>query len=240
MEYTTNYNLKKPSYDDKTDVADLNYNADIIDNQMKENSNAIAGKQDALSSAQLAAVNSGITTELVAQISANASAINVLATNGAKNRMPFKIADIKSQNTGGTWSGNSYTFNGVTFDISTNGVVSVNGTATGGNAVLVVSPAERFTIETGEWVLSGAPSGGSTSTYNLSISGTVSDTGNSAEFSGCTAQFVRIYVLNGATANNLVFKPMVCSKAEWTISHQYAPYAPTNRELYEMILELQR
>ena len=63
MEYTTNYNLKKPSYDDKTDVADLNYNADIIDNQMKENSNAIAGKQDALSSAQLAAVNSGITTE---------------------------------------------------------------------------------------------------------------------------------------------------------------------------------
>lgn len=200
---------------------------------------SIASKQDALSSSQLAAVNSGITTELVAQIGANASAINVLATNGAKNRLPFKIADIKSQNTGGTWSGNTYTFNGVTFNISTDGIISVNGTATGGNAAFVVSPTEKFTIETGEWVLSGAPTGGSTSTYNLSISGTVSDVGNSAEFSGCTAQLVRIYVLNGATANNLVFKPMVCSKSEWTISQQYAPYAPTNRELYEMILALQ-
>lgn len=200
---------------------------------------SIASKQDTLSSSQLAATNSGVTTELVAQIGANASAINVLATNGAKNRLPFKIADIKSQNTGGTWNGNSYTFNGVTFDISIDGTVSVNGTATGGNAAFVVSPTERFTIETGEWVLSGAPAGGSTSTYNLSISGTVSDIGNSAEFSGCTSQFVRIYVLNGATANSLVFKPMVCSKAEWAVSQQYTPYAPTNRELYEMLLALQ-
>lgn len=200
---------------------------------------SIASKQDTLSSSQLAAVNSGITAELVAQIGANASTIDVLVSNGAKNRLPFKIADIKSQNTGGTWSGNTYTFNGVTFNVSADGTVSVNGTATGGNAAFVISPTEKFTIETGEWVLSGCPSGGSTSTYNISIAGTASDTGNSVEFSGCTSQFVRIYVLNGATANNLTFKPMVCSKSEWTISQQYAPYAPTNRELYEMIIALQ-
>ena len=45
-----------------------------------------------------------------------------------------------------------------------------------------------------------------------------------------------IYIVNGYTANNLVFKPMIRS-AEITDS-TYVPYAPTNRGLYEMILAL--
>ena len=31
MDYTTNYNLKKPAYTDFSDVADLNDNMDIVD-----------------------------------------------------------------------------------------------------------------------------------------------------------------------------------------------------------------
>ena len=35
MDYTQNYKLKKPSYDDPADVADLNENADKIDGYLK-------------------------------------------------------------------------------------------------------------------------------------------------------------------------------------------------------------
>ena len=155
---------------------------------------------------------------------------------GAKNRLPFIIADIKQQNTNGTWTGDTFTHStGVTYTINSDYSVTVNGTASGGNAAFVISPNGRFTIENGEWVLSGTPSGGSTTSYNISIAGTASDPGTSVEFSGCTAQFVRIYVVSGTTVNNLVFKPMVCSKAEWGISNKYVPYCLSLQEIYRRL-----
>jgi hypothetical protein len=32
---------------------------------------------------------------------------------------------------------------------------------------------------------------------------------------------------------------MICTAEDWAVSHEFVPYAPTNRELYEMILALQ-
>ena len=46
MTYTTNYNLKKPDTTDLVKVSDLNDNADKIDNALKNNATAIAGKED--------------------------------------------------------------------------------------------------------------------------------------------------------------------------------------------------
>lgn len=157
--------------------------------------------------------------------------------SGAKNRLTFKIADIKQQNTSGTWSGNTFSHStGVSFTINDDYSVTVNGTASGANAAFVISPNGRFTIENGNWVLSGSPSGGSTTSYNISIAGTASDLGNSVEFTGCTAQFVRIYVISGTTVNNLVFRPMVCSKAAWQITNKYVPYCPSLQEIYRSLL----
>ena len=168
------------------------------------------------------------------------SALVEIVDGGAKNRLPFNdIAVIRAMNTGGTWNDNAYTWNGVTFTINSDFSVSANGTATGGTAVLVLSRTGGFSIEEGSWILSGCPEGGSGSTYNIAIAGTVSDTGNTAEFTAVTNKLVRIYVISGTTADGLIFKPMVCSKAEWDISKAYQPYRPSYQELYERILALE-
>lgn len=168
------------------------------------------------------------------------SALIELVDGGAKNRLPFNdLAVIRAMNTGGTWVDNAYTWNGVTFTINSDFSVTVDGTATGGNAVLVLSRTGGFSIEEGSWVLSGCPEGGSGSTYNIAIAGTVSDTGNTAEFTAVTSKLVRLYIVSGTTADGLIFKPMVCSKAEWDISQAYQPYRPSYQELYERILALE-
>lgn len=168
------------------------------------------------------------------------AALIELVDEGAKNRLPFNdLAAIKSKNTDGTWNGNAYTWNGVTFTINSDFSITAEGTATGGNSVLVLSRTGGFSIEEGTWILSGCPEGGSGTTYNITIAGTVSDTGNTAEFTAASAKLVRLYIVSGTTVDNLVFKPMVCSKAEWTISQAYQPYRPSYQELYERILALE-
>lgn len=44
---------------------------------------------------------------------------------------------------------------------------------------------------------------------------------------------ISIVVYRGQTLNNVVIKPMICTAADYAISTEYVPYAPTNRELYE-------
>ena len=177
---------------------------------------------------------------LTAGLQSKAALVDIV-DGGAKNRLPFNdLAAIKKQNTSGTWNGNAYTHNnGVTFTVNDDFSVSVNGTATGGNAVLVLSPVGGFTVEEGNWVLSGCPEGGSGTTYSIAIAGTVSDTGNTAEFTAVTSKLVRLYIVSGTTADGLIFKPMVCSKEAWTISKAYQPYRPSYQELYERILALE-
>ena len=43
---------------------------------------------------------------------------------------------------------------------------------------------------------------------------------------------------NGTTVDENV-NAMICTAADYAISPAYVPYAPTNRELYEMILAMQ-
>lgn len=176
---------------------------------------------------------------LTAGLQSKAALVDIV-DGGAKNRLPFNdLTAIQAMNTGGTWNGNAYTWNGVTFTINSDFSVTVDGTATGGNAVLVLSRTGGFSIEEGSWILSGCPVGGSGTTYSIAIAGTVSDTGNTAEFTTATNKLVRIYVISGTTADGLIFKPMVCSKAEWDISQAYQPYRPSYQELYERILALE-
>lgn len=176
---------------------------------------------------------------LTAGLQSKAALVDIV-DGGAKNRLPFNdLTAIQAMNTGGTWADNIYTWNGVTFTVNSDFSVTVDGTATGGNAVLVLSRTGGFSIEEGSWILSGCPEGGSGSSYSIAIAGTVSDTGNTAEFTSVTNKLVRIYVISGTTVDNLTFKPMVCSKAAWDISQAYQPYRPSYQELYERILALE-
>jgi hypothetical protein len=60
-----------------------------------------------------------------------------------KNKLPMTVTAIKQANTSGTWNGNAYTVNGVTFTVQTDNDgnvtgINVNGTASGGAAYLVL------------------------------------------------------------------------------------------------------
>ena len=71
-----------------------------------------------------------------------------------KNKLPLVLADIKSANTTGTWSGNTYTISGAIFTVNTDdggNVVSIIGKGNGsaGNALSL-----PFTLSAGSYILS--------------------------------------------------------------------------------------
>lgn len=75
--YTTNYNLgKQENHADKFDMDVLTDNADKIDAALTGLQSGIDGKQAALTTEQLAAVNSGITSTDVTQIETNKNNIS--------------------------------------------------------------------------------------------------------------------------------------------------------------------
>lgn len=117
-------------------------------------------------------------------------------------------------------TGESETKNGITFTVNADGTVLVNGTATADVSFTVgVWIADGRTVR-----FNGCPTGGSTSTYRMFCTYIGSDTGNGTTFatpnvgSKCDAT-IRIY--NGYTANNLLFKPMLSTKA----NAAYSPYS---------------
>lgn len=104
--------------------------------------------------------------------------------------------------------------NGVTYTVNDDGSVITNGTATG-SATLVLH--DGLTLTPSESViLSGCPSGGSSSgyfiaLYNSSWANIAPDYGSGKTFTVPDDGIVnvRIRVLEGTTVSNLVFKPMI-------------------------------
>lgn len=157
--------------------------------------------------------------------------ISILAAQGAKNLFPNTAI--------------SQTIGGVTFTVNGDGTVTVNGTKTNNDWFIL---SENNSFDAGTYTLSdGLPD--DTANCRLIISTTLSmsaaimstETGLRTQTKTFTTAQTGLYyairIANGATVNNLTFKPMI-RRAEITDS-TYVPYAPTNRELYEMILALQ-
>jgi hypothetical protein len=217
---TLNYNLTLPEDNEPADQNVFNENFEIIDGVLKELDTT---KQAALSASQLEATNSGITNvELVD-----------LVDNGAKNLI---------KNTAVSTS---------IFTVNSDGTVLVNGSSGTSNKVLDLEVKERsYPYDT---VLSGCPSGGgyvnrysiyladaNGSLVTLSATTGAADEGDTILIpANTTFKYVRILVRANQTINNLIFKPMLCSKTAWDISQEYVPYSPSNAELYEMIKALQ-
>lgn len=121
----------------------------------------------------------------------------------------------------------SKTESGITWTVNNDGTITANGTATA-TAILFVKEYPYY-LEAGQYMLSGCPTGGSSSTYKLDIlnasgdplsadygSGTAINLSNSL-----TSRGVRIVIYSGVNANNLKFKPMI---EKGTTATDFAPY----------------
>lgn len=239
---TTNYGWTKPDYEDDADIAVLNETFDAIDAQVKTIETALNSKQTALSTAQLAAVNSGIDSTKVAQIATNAdneaedrAALVELVDGGAKNLL--NSSAITNE------------INDVTFTVNSDGSIVLSGTANAHiNSYFLV---DNIPIPTDKpCILSGCPAGGSDDGYRLDMlvrgvtSMLVADYGSGANidwslFTG-NIYAVRIRIASGTNTNGLVFKPMICTKAAWDVSQAYQPYRPSYQELYERVIALEQ
>lgn len=109
---------------------------------------------------------------------------------------------------------------GITYTINSDGTITANGTATG-RSEFVLS-ANKSDWASGNYVLSGCPSGGSADTYSLQTINGFSDTGSGLQKND-TAEFARISIIikKGTTVSNLVFKPQL---ELGTTPTAYTPY----------------
>lgn len=139
----------------------------------------------------------------------------------------------------------SGTVSGVDFTVYKDGTVKANGTA---NAATWFKIADSLTLPAGKYVISGGEvvSGNVNvrvvlSPEQLAASIIADSNGASYTFTLNSETTANVYVRmsTGRTANNVLVKPMICYKSLWDASHEYVPYTPTNRELYDMIRALQ-
>lgn len=157
----------------------------------------------------------------------------VMGKNGAKNKEPFDIDVVKALNTTGTWTGNSYALNGITFAFADDGKVTVSGTA---SALCSINISGNYDLN-GDYIITGCPSGGGSSTYSLRIydsSATVvaDDIGEGISFTANNLANCRTNIIvrkDAAFSTPIVFAPMIRDSKDPDATYQ--PYAKTNQEL---------
>lgn len=232
----------------KLDGIEAGANKTVVDANLSETSTnpvqnktvnaALSTKQDTI--ADLADIRSGAAagatavqqTAFETDQARQETEIGVVANAGAKNLLKITAT--------------SQTIGGVTFTVNDDQTVTVNGTndGTGASAFMIVPNEQAITIPDGNYILSGCPASGGSNYdlrwYSYSQGKSAYDTGAGAlvtKDGNTKGSNIAIVVKTGQTANNLIFKPMI-RHAEIT-DDTFVPYAPTNRELYEMILALQ-
>lgn len=132
------------------------------------------------------------------------------------------------------------TVNGITWTVSPDGTIAASGTASADSYITVQALPADYVFD-GNYFLCGCPSGGSASTYALYVargSYTKYDYGDGVVLSSSTDDLNKnliAIVYSGQTVTDLVFKPMICKKVYWDITHKFVPYCPTLPELYAMI-----
>lgn len=171
-------------------------------------------------------------TENISEVN---SSLDDLFNTNVKNILPNKLRPE-------TNSGITVTLN------DDDGSVTLNGTATADHNFPVLDRVTSgFKLPQGNYRLSGCPSGGSTSTYwvtlNYSKSGTTGgtnfadDVGNGADFTVSSTlendpNFSIGYLIrvkSGTVCNNLTFKPMVTKKNVPNSDYaHYVPFVQTN------------
>lgn len=159
--------------------------------------------------------------------------------NGAHNLLPLTLVKLKALNTGGTWSGNTYTWRGLTFEVNTDAsgnVTSITANGTPSTSQVQFFITNHAGLENGEYILNGALSS-SKRIFFYNGSQWFDDLGSGINFSVSgseTAQQVIITILEAV--NNDVFYPMI--KLASDPDSTFTPYAMTNRELTQAKLDV--
>ena len=184
----------------------------------------------AATTAQADAINSGITSTGVAQITTNKNNILSIYGTNVKNLWNVTLGELKQYNTGGTWSGNVYTIpdTTVTATFNSDGTITINGT-----------PATNKTFNLGQvlpkfkgCIFSACPpTGGSSTTYRAGVNYVGYDEGNGLLLNNDVQRLAQIELKANYAFNNLVFSPMICTQTAWNFSRSYQPYAMSNAEL---------
>jgi hypothetical protein len=243
------------SYDDLTDKP-------TIDNEIKSDStNAVENKAiyDFLNNLLPEATETGNPISITNASGLNAKSLKVelepiqdlngydspWVGGGGKNKLPLILSDIKTINTSGTWTGNTYVLNGITYEVQTD----TNGNITGIKATGTASANANFRVYQTDnptntqvdffanKILNGCPTNGTTSTYFEYIQiGTSTTLGRDlgSEYStpvdmsgyyGVTQVYVGVSVRNGfeCPTGGLLFKPMLRLSTE--ADGTFAPYS---------------
>lgn len=166
------------------------------------------------------------------------SDIDYYEQNGflSKNLIPMTLASIKSLNTSGTWSGNAYTYNGVTFTVNTDNDgnvinISTSGTTTDGiyhfviaENVVINAESKFNTGHTNPWspyqYLCLAIKSDNTEYIPSSLDGITIPSG--------TYKIV-IGIGTNINVNGKVFAPMI--RLASVTESNFKPYAPSNTVL---------
>lgn len=144
---------------------------------------------------------------------------------------------------GGQYKGaTTYRHNGVDYTLNADGSISTSGTMTGGASyITLLETSDGFTLPAGDWVLSGCPSGGGSSTFVLlvTVSGeTYRDEGSGVEFTlnAAAAIQVQIAVTGTQSMDDKVFYPMIRKNGE---DSTFAAYVPSNTALSASVATLE-
>lgn len=222
---------------DKANTADLGTAA------AKDSTNAVTQSSTDL-------VESGaVYSELGSVKQALSDEVETRAILGAHNLLALSIANVKTLNTHGSWVGNVFTHDGVayTVDVTDSGYVksiTASGTAGTYSYMYLSRSAIPLYFNKGNYIFTGCPSGGSSTTYfvsdNFYYNGAYvdgdKDTGNgdSASVVNDGSNFTGSIAIYAAAGNvNLVFKPMIRLASDTDPTHQ--PYAMTNQQLTESL-----
>lgn len=195
---------------------------------------ALSAKQDSLTTAQMNAADSGITSAKVTQYDKDSAAVAWGVDNGAKN-----IANIGAEKTA---YHATYAVSGQEITVTSDGNYARV-------AIPVHAKAGSYKFSCGVTYSSGAVdirfAQNADSTGTIADKITVSASGNvSGDITLETDMYFYIVLYTNTTSesdSNVVgfSNIMICSAADYAVSTAFAPYAPTNRELYEMILAMQ-
>ena len=175
------------------------------------------GKQNALTTTQLSAVNSGVTADMLA----------TLANNGAKNFLKPIIE--------------SATVNGVTMTLQTNGTYALSGTSSAAGSKTRMFGMSALSSLSGQTV---KLTGGYSNSIRLGVYESPSastplyiDTGSGVEFT-LTPELIasgdiRIAFLADADCTDVIISPMI--RPVSISDNTYIPYSMTNAELTSTI-----
>lgn len=183
-----------------------------------------------------------IDTELGNVKQALSNEADARAELGAHNFFPLLLSDVKRWNTTGTWSGNAYTANGVTYTFTCDGDfitdITLSGSASAITSLKFLGSGidyYPYLFKKGNYRFSGCPSLNNAVQLLFALrspSGTqYADNGEGVDvtLSSDTYCNAYLYIANGTNVSGNHLKPLL--KLASDPSTKFTPYAKTNREL---------